>query len=154
MATNVNSFAIHDEFLLVTTLAHQLHCIELRSLLAPGELSLGVGRAVERGSRLVCACAGSTRVVLQMPRGNLEAIDPRPLVLNALKRLIDRRQYLEALMLMKRHRINMNLLYDHDPQVCFMRNLAVYSLHYFRNWPNTWPSLSDRSATLYCSTYF
>uniref|UniRef100_A0A914V8V3 Uncharacterized protein n=1 Tax=Plectus sambesii TaxID=2011161 RepID=A0A914V8V3_9BILA len=116
LATNVNSFAIHDEFVLVTTLAHQLHCIELKSLREAGELSLGAGRAVERGSRLVCACAASTRVILQMPRGNLEAIDPRPLVLHALKRLIDERMYLQALMCMKRHRINMNLLYDHDPQ--------------------------------------
>lgn len=38
-------------------------------------------RAVEQGSRLVAAPPQSSRVVLQMPRGNLEGICPRVLVL-------------------------------------------------------------------------
>ncbi len=47
-------------------------------------------RRVERGSRLVCVTASDTKVVLQMPRGNLEVIHPRALVLSAVKQHLDR----------------------------------------------------------------
>lgn len=42
-------------------------------------------REIERGGLLVCAVPVHTRVVLQMPRGNLEGINPRPLVLLSIK---------------------------------------------------------------------
>lgn len=41
-------------------------------------------RAVEEGSRIVAAPRGGTVCVLQMPRGNLETVAPRGLVLAAL----------------------------------------------------------------------
>lgn len=45
-------------------------------------------RAVEAGSRLVSVPAGATFCVLQMPRGNLEVISPRALVLAAIAEAI------------------------------------------------------------------
>lgn len=45
-------------------------------------------RAVEAGSRLVSAPAGATSCVLQMPRGNLEVVSPRALVLAAIAEAI------------------------------------------------------------------
>ena len=45
-------------------------------------------RAVEAGSRLVSAPAGATFCVLQMPRGNLEVVSPRALVLAAIAEAI------------------------------------------------------------------
>ena len=33
-----------------------------------------------------------------------------------------RHKYTDAIQMMRRHRVNMNLVYDHDPQA-FMRNL-------------------------------
>ena len=53
----------------------------------PAEAS--AGRAVERGALLVAAPAGGSTVVLQMPRGNLEAIQPRVLGRAALSALLD-----------------------------------------------------------------
>ena len=47
-------------------------------------------RRVERGSRLVTAVPGETTVVLQMPRGNLEVIHPRALVLSVIKKHLDK----------------------------------------------------------------
>lgn len=47
-------------------------------------------RRVERGSQIVVAVADDTKVVLQMPRGNLEAIHPRALVLTAVRKHLDR----------------------------------------------------------------
>ena len=41
-------------------------------------------RAVEAGSRLVAAPRGADFAVLQLPRGNLETVSPRALVLAAL----------------------------------------------------------------------
>ena len=47
-------------------------------------------RRVERGSRAVCVVRDDTRVVLQMPRGNLETIHPRALVLSAVRAELDK----------------------------------------------------------------
>ena len=74
-------------------------------------------RRVERGSRIVVAVPSDTKLILQMPRGNLETIHPRPLVLSAIKKLLDTLRYQEAFIIMKRHRINWNLFYDHNPKV-------------------------------------
>ena len=48
-----------------------------------------IGRVeVERGARLVCSVAGHSKTVLQMPRGNLEVIQPRPLALQLIADLL------------------------------------------------------------------
>jgi elongator complex protein 1 len=47
-------------------------------------------RRVERGSRIVTAIASTMNVVLQMPRGNLETINPRPLALEVIRLDISR----------------------------------------------------------------
>lgn len=52
-----------------------------------------------------------------MPRGNLELIHPRSLVVSYLKFLLNNFHYGKALLEMRRHRINTNLIYDHNPKV-------------------------------------
>ena len=47
-------------------------------------------RRVERGSRLVTAVPSTMNIVLQMPRGNLETISPRPLALEVIRLDISR----------------------------------------------------------------
>jgi elongator complex protein 1 len=42
-------------------------------------------RRVERGSRIVTSVPSAMSVVLQMPRGNLETINPRPLALEVIR---------------------------------------------------------------------
>ncbi|KHJ79892.1 hypothetical protein OESDEN_20447 [Oesophagostomum dentatum] len=54
---------------------------------------------------------------MQMPRGNLETIHPRPFVVREIKHLIDDLKYVEALKEMKKHRIDMNMLVDYKPDV-------------------------------------
>lgn len=46
-------------------------------------------RRVERGSRIVTSVPDDTKLVLQMPRGNLETVHPRALVLSAVRRHLD-----------------------------------------------------------------
>jgi elongator complex protein 1 len=46
-------------------------------------------RRIERGAKIVHCVYDSTVCVLQMPRGNLEAISPRTLIIMKIKELID-----------------------------------------------------------------
>ncbi|KAK8379674.1 hypothetical protein O3P69_019574 [Scylla paramamosain] len=115
---NCTSVLLHTHHLLATTSAHTLLAVPLtpQALAGLEEASVGAGvRRVERGARLVCSVAHDTRVVMQMPRGNLEVVSPRPLALHALGRLVAARQYGAALALALRHRVDTNLLYDHQP---------------------------------------
>ena len=47
-------------------------------------------RRMERGTRIVTVVTNDTKLVLQMPRGNLETIHPRALVLSAVRQHLDR----------------------------------------------------------------
>lgn len=71
-------------------------------------------RPIERGARLVSVVAGGTLVIIQLPRGNLEAFEPRPLLLQAARVLLDSNRYLDCLLLLRRQRIDLNLLVDHS----------------------------------------
>ncbi|XP_060570172.1 putative elongator complex protein 1 [Ruditapes philippinarum] len=133
VASNCTSFSVHDEFLLLTTLSHTCRCITLHTKVKDlPTLSDGKAhpfdesvRRVERGSQIVISVADDTKLILQMPRGNLETIHPRALVLTAVRKHLDRLQYVEAFTIMRKHRINMNLLYDHNPEM-FLQNIKLF----------------------------
>lgn len=55
-------------------------------------------------------------LVLQMPRGNLETIFPRAMVLAGIRKLIDEKNYKKAFTHCRTQRVDMNLLYDHAPK--------------------------------------
>ena len=65
-----------------------LSCTSIKliyALLAAGLAAQDVAvRTVEPGSRLVAVPSGGTVAVLQLPRGNLEVVSPRILVLKAI----------------------------------------------------------------------
>lgn len=54
-------------------------------------------------------------VVLQMPRGNLETVYPRALVLEGIRNGIRRGDYKSAFLTCRDHRVDMNILYDYKP---------------------------------------
>ena len=58
-----------------------------------------------------------------MPRGNLETIYPRALVLAAIRRSIEAEQYGQAFMTCRNQRVDMNILHDHDPER-FLANIV------------------------------
>jgi elongator complex protein 1 len=82
-------------------------------------------RSVERGSRLVTAMPTTLGLVLQMPRGNLETIYPRAMVLAGIRKLIDEKNYKKAFSHCRTQRVDMNLLYDHAPAQ-FISNIAMF----------------------------
>ncbi|KZC12649.1 Elongator complex protein 1 [Dufourea novaeangliae] len=133
-ANNVTSFFVHSEFLLLTTLQHTLICVKINDkdfeelirhdlTIKPWEnlnseksfTDLNV-RRVERGSQLIAAIPRNSKTVLQMPRGNLECVQPRALDLYIIGYYLDNCNYLAAFDVMRRQRINLNLIYDHDPK--------------------------------------
>jgi elongator complex protein 1 len=125
VATGATTFDLHNEFLIYTTDSHKCRFIPLTSDPTaqpvwngdmPGPLDEGM-RRVERGSRVVAVVPHDFKLVLQMPRGNLETIFPRPLVLSSVRRHLDRCCYGDAFITMRKHRINLNLIYDHNPTV-------------------------------------
>ncbi|CAH8560016.1 unnamed protein product [Heterobilharzia americana] len=148
------SVAILPEFLLMTSTRSLLMCVSLffdspqindptsllKELLSrlsiPSELELGTRKPprnwyndnlhpIESGAVIVTTIPNDTKVILQMPRGNLEEVHPRALVLSHLCKLLNSKQYEQAIKVMRRHRINFNLLYDHNPSL-FLSNIKQF----------------------------
>ena len=118
------SFLLRPDFLLYTTHHHKLISIPIRS----GEKNFGSSwdeRQVERGSRLVTSVANQTAVVLQLPRGNLEIIHPRALVIAKICDFLRGKNYAAAFDLTRKHRVNMNLLVDVDV-AAFLRDIPIF----------------------------
>lgn len=134
IASNVTSFIVYDEFLLFTTHSHTCRCLNLRTTSLKALLNLSstdsqpndeTVRRVERGSRIVTVVPQDAKLVLQMPRGNLEVIHHRALILAQLRKYLDRLKFKEAFECMRKLRINLNLIYDHNPKV-FLENVENF----------------------------
>lgn len=82
-------------------------------------------RSIERGARLVTAVPTSASVILQMPRGNLETIFPRAMVISGIRTLIEEKNYRRAFTNCRTQRVDMNLLYDHAPEQ-FLSNVPLF----------------------------
>ncbi|ORX69138.1 IkappaB kinase complex, IKAP component [Linderina pennispora] len=119
-----SSFFMRRDFLLLTTTTHFLRFVPVDTDFAGAtvvEDAPAVSkydetrRRVERGSTIVLASTVGDSVVFQMPRGNLETVRPRALVLSSVRRLLDARSYKAALVLCRVNRIDMNVIFDHIP---------------------------------------
>uniref|UniRef100_A0A8C0R5H3 Elongator complex protein 1 n=1 Tax=Canis lupus dingo TaxID=286419 RepID=A0A8C0R5H3_CANLU len=134
VASNITSFAVYDEFLLLTTHSHTCQCFCLRDAsfntlhagLSSSHVSKGESlRKVERGSRIVTVVPQDTKLILQMPRGNLEVVHHRALVLAQIRKWLDKLMFKEAFECMRKLRINLNLIHDHNPKV-FLENVETF----------------------------
>lgn len=113
-------------------------------------------RRVERGSYIITTLSQDSKTILQMPRGNLECIQPRALSLHITRFYLDSCDYLTAFNVMRKQRINLNLIYDHKPQL-FVSNAEKF-VEDIAN-PN-WLSLflselqnEDVTTTMYANCY-
>nr|XP_045600138.1 putative elongator complex protein 1 [Procambarus clarkii] len=138
LLANCTSYHIHVDHLLITTTNHLLQIVPLMknalSKLVTGSAEVGgvVGlRRVERGSRIVTAVPQDTRVVMQMPRGNLEVVSPRPLAVHTLKFLLNEHKYHKVMDIIRIQRIDLNLIYDHDPA-----DFLAHVTHFVQNVDN------------------
>ncbi|XP_015608261.1 putative elongator complex protein 1 [Cephus cinctus] len=173
VANNITSLCVHTEFLLLTTLQHALICVTLDErgfeqlftqdfTVKPWEnecdkTSIGFSvRRVERGSNLILAVPKDTRTILQMPRGNLECIQPRALLLYIIGNHLDNLNYFAAFEVIRKQRINLNLIYDHDPSR-FIQNAKKFIEDVKKpSWLSVFLSElqdEDVSTTIYASCY-
>ncbi|KAF1849738.1 elongator complex protein 1 [Cucurbitaria berberidis CBS 394.84] len=127
LVRNCTSFVVAPAHLIFTTTQHVLKFVHLTSA---NELEVPADepqkdercRSIERGAKIVTVMPTTYSVVLQMPRGNLETIYPRALVLAAIRRSIEAERYDEAFLTCRNQRVDMNILHDHDPDR-FMSNI-------------------------------
>nr|CRZ25476.1 Bm638 [Brugia malayi] len=127
----VGSYTADEDYLLTVTFdshssSSKLQIAELKDILTTDkQISYKSSRAIERGAMLIGYETGGTRVWLQMPRGNLETIHLKELLLNKLKKLLNDLHFKDAAVIMKKHRIDMNLFYDHNPEF-FMKHIGQF----------------------------
>ncbi|XWS07782.1 hypothetical protein CRYUN_Cryun41cG0020400 [Craigia yunnanensis] len=68
----------------------------------------------ERGAKIVGVLHGEeAAVILQTNRGNLECIYPRKLVLASIVNALNQRRFRDALLMVRRHRIDFNVIVDY-----------------------------------------
>lgn len=118
-SSSCTSFRITKDFLVYTSTDNFLHFMLLDKLLLITNSTNEVGstpswcQPIESGGFLIAVCDEDSKVILQMPRGNLEILHPRMLVFSALTDLMDKKRYIESIKLARRHRLNMNILCDY-----------------------------------------
>jgi len=134
VVSNCSSFSITDQFLLFTTMTHKLRIVNLHLSLydaidiassGPSSKYDETFREIERGARLVCAIPSDLNVILQMPRGNLEGITPKAIVLSRVRSLLNNFEYGKAVIATRKYRIDMNIIYDHNPEL-FLNNAKLF----------------------------
>ena len=82
-------------------------------------------RPIERGSKIVTIMPSVHAVVLQAPRGNIETISPRALVLASVRQSIEKKEFRAAFLTCRTHRIDLNILHNHRPEL-FMTNVPLF----------------------------
>lgn len=60
-----------------------------------------------------------------MPRGNLETIYPRALVLAGIRTFIDRKDYRSAFLACRSQMVDMNIIHDYAPEQ-FMKKVQLF----------------------------
>ncbi|KAG9221313.1 hypothetical protein CCMSSC00406_0009424 [Pleurotus cornucopiae] len=133
LASSATSYTVGSGYIIFTTSAHECIFIPLSAL--PQLLEdAGKGggkhpewekRRVERGSRIVVVVPSSMSLVLQMPRGNLETINPRPLVMEVVRQDIAQHNYRKAFLACRKHRIDFSVIVESN-QEDFLENLPVF----------------------------
>lgn len=122
IASDVTSFGIHAKssggpHLLYTSKSNFIRTLPLASLLVHGAPKPRQGditlRAIEDGCVIVSCPSESVDVILQAPRGNLEIIRPRALVLPAVVQALDAGDYRKAWNLASVNRLDLNILADY-----------------------------------------
>ncbi|KAJ2985322.1 hypothetical protein NUW58_g5597 [Xylaria curta] len=127
---NCTSFLLTPAHLIITTTNHLLkfiHLTDADSLEVPPDdpETDERCRSIERGARLVTATPTNMSLVLQMPRGNLETIFPRAMVVAGIRKLIEALDYERAFAFCRTQRVDMNILYDHKPEQ-FLANVGLF----------------------------
>lgn len=123
LATEVTSLTIttDNDYLIFTTIA-ELKFVEIEGR---SPLQIVETRRIERGSKIVSLIKDKSQIIFELPRGNLETISPRILSFKIVRRLLKLQKYQYAFDLLRKERINLNLLIDLNPQK-FLKELELF----------------------------
>ncbi|OJK03766.1 hypothetical protein ASPACDRAFT_1863344 [Aspergillus aculeatus ATCC 16872] len=130
LAKNCTSFLLTQAHIVFTT---SLHLIKFVHLTRAEEMDVPPDtpetdercRSIERGGRLVTVMPSTFAVILQMPRGNIETIYPRALVLAGIRSFIDRKNYRAAFLTCRSQMVDMNIIHDYAPEQ-FMESIQLF----------------------------
>lgn len=130
LASNCTSFLVTPAHLIFTTTQHLLkfvHMADVEDLEVPPDTPEKDERcrSIERGAKLVTVMPSIFALVMQMPRGNLETIYPRALVLAGIRESINAKKYKKAFLACRNQRVDMNILHDHAPNT-FVSDVEVF----------------------------
>ncbi|XAR66310.1 hypothetical protein NMG60_11012496 [Bertholletia excelsa] len=76
----------------------------------------------EKGAKVIGVLHGDeAAVILQTTRGNLECIYPRKLVLASIVNALNQQRFKDALLMVRRHRIDFNVIVDHCGWEAFLQ---------------------------------
>lgn len=109
VANSCTSFRITTNYLIYTTTDNMLHFVLLKNIRDAKSWS----QPIESGGTLVVASELQSKLVLQMPRGNLEIIQPRVLIFSMITRLLVDRNYVGSMRIARKHRLDTNFLFDY-----------------------------------------
>ncbi|KAL5342561.1 IKI3 family-domain-containing protein [Aspergillus crustosus] len=130
LAKNCTSFLVTTSHVLFTTSLHLLKFVHLNraeDMEVPPDTPETDERcrSIERGSRLVTVMPSTFSVVLQAPRGNIETIYPRALVLAGIRAFIDKKDYRSAFLTCRSQMVDMNIIHDYAPEQ-FMESILLF----------------------------
>lgn len=120
LCRNCTSYLVTPSYLIFTTSQHLLkfvHMTEADRMIVPADTPEADERcrSLERGAKLVTVIPSIFALVLQMPRGNLETVYPRALMLTGIRDNIQEKKYRRAFLACRNHRVDMNILHDYNP---------------------------------------
>ncbi|KAE8670730.1 Elongator complex protein 1 [Hibiscus syriacus] len=88
----------------------------------------------ERGAKIIGVLYGDeAAVVLQTNRGNLECICPRKLVLVSIVNALNQRRFRDALLMVRRHRIDFNVIVDYCGLQMFNQSASEFVMQEQKN---------------------
>ena len=130
LARECTSYILTDAHLIFTTTQHLLkfvHLTEPSNMQVPGDTPEVDERcrSIERGAKIVTVIPSIYAVILQMPRGNLETIYPRLLVLSGIRHHLKQANYIAAFLACQTHQVDMNIIHDYDP-AAFLSNIPKF----------------------------
>ncbi len=131
LVREVTSYILTSAHLIFTTSSHLLKFVHLTD--EPSTMQVPPDtpevdercRNIERGGKIVTVIPSTYAVILQMPRGNLETIYPRLLVLSGIRNHLKQQDYAAAFHACQIHQVDMNILHDYEPEI-FLANTSKF----------------------------
>lgn len=114
---DIVSFYWRSPFLVVLTMNSQLFITKVDFKKKEAEFNEVLARSVEPKCNLITIV--DDQILLEMDRGNLEVVTPRPFSIYKMEKMLLEGQYFEVFRMLRKQRINLNVIFDHDPDAFF-----------------------------------